>query len=68
MRVHQDIDHIEPKALTLIEFCATYCIGQTTAYAELKAGRLRAKKIGSKTLIPVAEAERWFDNLPEIDC
>jgi hypothetical protein len=40
------------------EFCAWASIGRTAAYAEIKAGRLRAKKCGSRTIITFDDAER----------
>jgi len=53
-------------AYTVDEFCQRYGIGRTAFYSELSAGRLRAKKCGSRTLIPRAEARRWFENLPSL--
>jgi excisionase family DNA binding protein len=51
-------------ALTVKEFCETYGVSTTTAYELLKAGELVARKIGTKTIIPVAEADRWLESLP----
>jgi excisionase family DNA binding protein len=38
-------------------------IARTKLYEELKAGRLRAVKVGKRTLIPITEAERWLATL-----
>jgi hypothetical protein len=38
-------------AYTVDEFCAAHGIGRNLAYDEMKAGRLRFKKCGRKTLI-----------------
>ncbi len=46
------------------DFCQWACIGRTAFYAELKAGRLSAKKFGRRTIIPKCEAERWLNSLP----
>ena len=46
------------------EFCQWAGIGRTAVYAELKAGRLSAKKLGRRTIIPKGEAERWLASLP----
>ena len=51
-------------ALTLDEFCRCYRVGRTTAYEEINAGRLTARKRGSRTLIAREEALRWFRSLP----
>jgi excisionase family DNA binding protein len=37
-----------------------------TAYQQIRAGRLRAVKLGRKTLILRADAEVWAASLPEL--
>ena len=51
-------------AFSTDELCRIYSIGKTMLYAELKAGRLQARKIGRRTLIDRSEARRWFASLP----
>jgi excisionase family DNA binding protein len=51
-------------AFSVEDFCERFGIGRTAAYAELKAGRLKAQKCGRRTLIPRNEAERWLAGLP----
>jgi hypothetical protein len=34
-------------------------------YQELSSGRLRAKKLGARTIIPADEARRWLQSLPD---
>ncbi len=51
-------------ALSINDFCERYDVGRTYAYQELAAGRLHAHKAGRRTIIPVAEAERWLRSLP----
>lgn len=46
------------------EFCQWACMGRTAFYAELKSGRLSAKKFGRRTIILKNEAERWLNSLP----
>jgi|HubBroStandDraft_6_1064221.scaffolds.fasta_scaffold7668282_1 excisionase family DNA binding protein len=53
-------------AYTVKSFCAAFGVGKTTLYQLRKAGAIRVRKLGSKTLIPAAEAERWFASLPTI--
>jgi hypothetical protein len=35
-------------------------------YRELKAGRLKAKKLGRRTIIPEHEERAWLDSLPDL--
>jgi len=48
------------------DFCQWASIGRTAAYAELKAGRLSARKFGRRTLIAKSEAERWLGSLQSL--
>jgi hypothetical protein len=50
--------------LSLDEFCFRNGIGRTTAYMEIKEGRVRAKKVGKRTLISLEEEARWFGGAP----
>jgi len=52
------------RALSIAEFCRRYCVGRSKAYEEIKAGRLRATKIGRRTLIIVDDAEAWLLSRP----
>lgn len=56
--------HDAPIALTVKGACATLSISRTTLYEEIAAGRLIAKKSGTKTLIPTTSAKAWLDSLP----
>jgi hypothetical protein len=51
-------------AMTVSEFCRWACIGRTKFYAEVKAGRLTLRKIGTKTVILRSDAEGWLRSLP----
>ena len=42
------------------DFCATYKISRTTTYEEIKAGKLKVRKIGRATRIASEDAEAWF--------
>lgn len=55
-----------PRALSIEQFCARYSIGRTKTYAEIAAGRLRAGKVGRRTLIPVDSAEAWLAALASV--
>ena len=41
-------------------------ISRSKLYEELAAGRLKALKAGSRTLIPVASINAWLNNLPTL--
>ena len=53
------------RAFSIREFCDRYSIGRTRAYEEIAAGRLRAVKVGRRTLIPKDSAEAWLAALPD---
>jgi hypothetical protein len=52
------------RARTVKQFVADYGVGRTLAYAEIKAGRLRAVKAGKRTLILHDDSEAWARSLP----
>ena len=51
-------------AISVKEFCRWASIGRTVAYEEITLGRLKVRKVGRRTLIPFAEAQRWLESLP----
>ena len=54
------------QAMSIEEFCNRYGIGRTTAYAEIKEGRLRARKCGRRTIITDGDGDEWLQHLPVI--
>ena len=50
--------------MSVARFSEDYGIGRTKAYEELNSGRLRGRKIGTRTLISEDDAEAWFQCLP----
>jgi excisionase family DNA binding protein len=54
------------RAMSIAEFCERYGTGRTKTYEELKSGRLRARKIGKRTIITEDDAEDWLLRLPVI--
>jgi excisionase family DNA binding protein len=64
MQVFEDMSRDGPRAMTIIAFGRRYGIGRTTIYEEIKSGRLRAKKIGRRTVITEDDAEEWLRRLP----
>jgi excisionase family DNA binding protein len=55
------------RAFSIREFCLLYGIGRTNAYQEIAAGRLRAVKVGRRTLITNDAAESWLGGLTELN-
>lgn len=55
------------RALSIQEFAQRYGVGRTTIYEEIKSGKLRARKMGKRTLIAVDDAENWLKCLPFIE-
>jgi excisionase family DNA binding protein len=55
------------EAFAVREFCARYGICRQTFYDEVKRGRIKAKKLGKKTLVLRADAENWAASLPVLD-
>lgn len=55
------------RAMSIPEFCQRYSIGRTTAYAEIRAKRLRARKAGKRTIVAEDDAENWLRHLPLIE-
>jgi hypothetical protein len=53
----------EPEGITIRQFCETYGPGVTTTYALLKAGKIRAVKVGRATFIVAASAREWWAGL-----
>ena len=54
------------RAFSIREFCRRYGIGRTSAYQEIAACRLRAVKVGRRTLITQDAAEAWLAMLPQV--
>jgi excisionase family DNA binding protein len=55
------------EAFAVREFCARYGICRQTFYDELHRGRLRAVKLGKKTIVLRSDAEAWESSLPKLD-
>ena len=51
----------------LMSSARLFGVGRTTVYSEINAGRLRARKVGSRTLIATGDAENWLQSLPLIE-
>ena len=53
-------------ALTTKTFCNRYGVSRSRLYELIRDKHITAAKNGSRTLIPVVEAERWLASLPRL--
>jgi len=53
-------------ALTVADFCHAYRLCRETAYKQIREGKLRAVKVGRRTLILDEDARAWASSLPDI--
>lgn len=51
------------RALTVAEFCRCYRLGRTSFYQQVRLGRLKVRKIGTRSLVAIEDAEAWFQGL-----
>jgi hypothetical protein len=56
----------DPLAYSLPDFLKLAGIGRTKFYRELRAGRLKAKKNGARTVVLAADAKAYLENLPAL--
>lgn len=59
------VQHAPRHFYRIPEFAAEHRVGRSTVYREIKAGRLRVKKVGRSTLISAEDAAAWRESLPE---
>jgi excisionase family DNA binding protein len=55
-----------PLAHSIDEACEASDLGRTKIYEEIQAGRLKARKVGRRTLILHKDLEAYLAALPEI--
>jgi excisionase family DNA binding protein len=51
-------------ALTVEEAAKASGVGRTTIFLELRSGRLKARKVGRRTVISVTDLHAWLEALP----
>lgn len=47
-------------------FCKRFDVSRATFYREVAAGRLDARKVGGKTLVPRKASQAWLEGLPKL--
>jgi hypothetical protein len=55
-----------PLAYTIDDFAIASGTGRTKVYAAIRAGHLRARKYGKRTLILAEDARAFLNSLPEM--
>ena len=53
-------------AYSIEDFARLHSIGRSTAYIEISAGRLVARKFRARTLVTIEDAKAWRLNLPKL--
>jgi hypothetical protein len=48
------------------EFGKLYGICRSLVYVEIRDGRLKARKVGRRTVIASEDGEEWFSKLPPV--
>ena len=56
--------HTSPHMLTISEAVAASRIGRTALYGLIRDGKLDARKLGRRTLVPAAALHRLLERLP----
>jgi hypothetical protein len=51
---------------SLEKFARRHSISLRTMYSEINAGRLTARKIGRRTVIPIDDAKACIERLPKV--
>jgi hypothetical protein len=51
-------------AMSIAQFCFWASIGRTKLYSEVRAGRIKLRKIGTKSVVIRSDGENWLRSLP----
>ncbi len=51
-------------AMTVKQFLEWVHISRSTFYKEVRAGRIKLRKVGRRSLVAREDAEAWLSNLP----
>lgn len=54
----------EKLAYSINEFAETSSLSRSKIYKEIKSGRLKARKLGNRTIITLSDANEYFKLLP----
>jgi predicted DNA-binding transcriptional regulator AlpA len=59
------MEAIPSAAFGVKEFCKRNSMARSTFYELLKAGALKAKKRGAKTIVLASDEQAWLNSLPD---
>jgi excisionase family DNA binding protein len=54
-------------AYSVETFCLAFDIGRSTIYEEIRSGRLKAHKVGTRTIIALEDGLAWLHDLPVVE-
>jgi len=54
------------RGYSIEEFGKIYGICRSLIYLEIREGRLKARKVGRRTVIAAEDGEEWFSKLPRV--
>jgi hypothetical protein len=64
---HMSLQLEKPKgAMSVNDFAIWAGIGRTTAWNEIREGKLRAVKVSARTIIRFSDAENWLATRPPL--
>lgn len=52
------------RAFSIKSFSKTFNVGRSTIYNQISNGKLKIRKVGSRTLIAYEDAINWLNSLP----
>jgi excisionase family DNA binding protein len=58
---------LEPIGLSIIEAARTASVGRNSIYEALASGKLKARKMGRRTIILDGDLRAWLASLPALD-
>ncbi len=58
-------DQTSPIAMTIADVTRRTGIGRTSIFEAIRAGRLRARKAGARTLVMADDLQAFLDSLPD---
>jgi excisionase family DNA binding protein len=64
--MNDPLPEIHREGLSVFEACRVAGIGRTKIYEAISDGRLKARKLGKRTLVLRGDLQAFLDNLPVV--
>jgi excisionase family DNA binding protein len=61
-----ELDELDQIGFSVAEAAKKAGVGRSTIYEELASGRLRARKLGRRTIILKSDHQEWLASLPTL--